>query len=102
MTPTIELEFAGEIIHWRGPSPFHFVPVPDDASEIIKDVASVVSYGWGVIPVRSRIGGTEYSTSLFPRDGGYMVPVKDAVRRGEQLEIGDAVTVRLTIDMSRA
>jgi hypothetical protein len=102
MTPSIEFEYEGEIIHWRGPSPFHFVPVPQDESDIIKEVASVVSYGWGVIPVVARIGGTEYSTSLFPKDHGYLLPVKDAVRKGEALEIGDQITVRMTIDMSKA
>lgn len=102
MTPSIGLEFDGEIISWRGPAPFHFVPVPEDEAEIIRDVASVVSYGWGVIPVRARIGDTEYTTSLFPKDGGYLVPVKDVVRRAEQLEIGHVVTVALTIDMSKA
>jgi Domain of unknown function (DUF1905) len=102
MNPRIELEFDGEIIEWRGPSPFHFVPVPEDVAEIIKDLASVVSYGWGVIPVRALIGSTEYSTSLFPKNGGYLVPVKDVVRKGEHLAIGDPVNIHLTIDMSKA
>jgi hypothetical protein len=102
MIPTIEFQFDGTIIEWRGPSPFHFVPVPDDESALIKEMASVVSYGWGVIPVRARIGGTEYTTSLFPKHGGYLVPVKDVVRRAERLAIGDDVTVQLTLDMSKA
>ncbi|MCB0997870.1 MAG: DUF1905 domain-containing protein [Acidimicrobiales bacterium] len=101
MHPSMELEFAGEIIHWRGPSPFHFVPVPEDESELIRDVAKLVTYGWGVIPVRARIGVTAYTTSLFPKQGGYLVPVKDAVRRAESLAVGDEVVVRLTIDMSK-
>ena len=37
------------------------------------------------------------TTSLFPKDGGYLVPVKDAVRRAEGLEQGDVVTVQLTV-----
>jgi Domain of unknown function (DUF1905) len=102
MSPRIELEFDGEIIEWRGPSPFHFVPVPEDIAEIIHDVASAVSYGWGVIPATVRIGNTDYTTSLFPRNGGYLVPVKDAVRKPERLAIGDSVNVHLSIDMSKA
>ena len=47
----MELEFTGEIFHWRGPSPFHFVAVPDDPSAAMVAVASLVTYGWGVIPV---------------------------------------------------
>ena len=95
----VDLHFSGQLWHWRGPAPFHFVTVPDGESETIKDVAAQVSYGWGVIPVSARIRGTEWTTSLFPKDGGYVVPVKDAVRRAERLELGDTVTVRLSIDV---
>ena len=94
----MDLEFSGEIIHWRGPSPFHFVTVPDDESAAIEAVASMVTYGWGAIPVQARVGRTTFTTSLFPRDERYLVPIKVAVRRAEQLELGDRVTVRLTLD----
>lgn len=94
------LEFAAEAIEWRGPAPFVFVPVPPDLSEEIKAVSSRVTYGWGVIPVKARIGKTEYSTSLFPRAGVYLVPVKTAVQRAENVGVGDAVRVRLEIDLS--
>ena len=97
----MELEFTGEIIYWRGPSPFHYVRVPADESAAIKAVSSQVSYGWGVVPVLARIGGTAWETSLFPKDGRYLVPVKDLVRQAELLEVGDAVTVRLVLGTPR-
>lgn len=93
----MDLTFSGEIIHWRGPAPFTFVPVPDAESAAIRSVASLVSYGWGVIPVTARIGGTEWDTSLFPKDGRYLVPIKVAVCRAEGLERGDTVTVRMAV-----
>ena len=93
----MELEFTAEIWHWRGPSPYHFLTVPDDDCDQIAAVAARVTYGWGVIPVTARIGSTEWTTSLFPKDGGYAVPVKDAVRRAEDLELGDTVTIELSI-----
>ena len=95
----MELEFAGPVFEWRGPAPYHFVAVPEDEAEQIQDAAAFVTYGWGMIPVRGRIGDTDFTTSLWPKDGGYVVPIKDAVRRPEHLELGDLVTVRLTIDM---
>jgi Domain of unknown function (DUF1905) len=94
----MDLEFSGEIIEWRGPSPFHFVTVPEEQSAAIEDVASMVTYGWGAIPVKARIRRTEFKTSLFPRGDLYLVPVKDAVRRAEGLDLGDTVTVRLRLD----
>jgi uncharacterized protein DUF1905 len=95
----MELQFTGEIIHWRGPAPFHFVLVPDEESAAIELVSSLVTYGWGVIPVRARIGSTEFRTSLFPRDGQYLVPIKVAVRNAQRLSLGDVVTVHLTLDV---
>jgi hypothetical protein len=89
--------FSGEVIYWRGPSPFHFVAVPEAESETILAIAPVVTYGWGVIPVQARIGVTGFTTSLFPKDGGYLVPIKDAVRRAEGVTVGDTVTVELAI-----
>lgn len=94
----MDLEFSGEIIEWRGPAPFHFVPVPDEQSAAIEHVSSMVTYGWGVIPVRATIGATEFRTSLFPRGELYLVPLKVAVRKAERLELGDVVTVRLHLD----
>lgn len=89
--------FSGQVIEWRGPSPFYFVPVPEEQSAEVREVASMATYGWGVIPVAARIGGTAFVTSLFPRDGGYLLPIKQAVREPQGLSTGDEVTVEMTV-----
>lgn len=94
----MDLQFSGEMWSWRGPSPFHFITVPDAGCEELHDVSSLVSYGWGMIPATAEIGGTRWTTSLFPKDGRYLVPVRDFVRKAERLEIGAMVTVSLTVD----
>ena len=93
----MELTFDGEIWFWRGPAPWHFVTVPDDESAAIETVAALITYGWGMVPVTVRIGGSEWTSSLWPKDGGYIVPIKAWVRAAEQLDVGDAVEVRLTV-----
>ncbi len=93
----MELHFAGRVIEWRGPSPYYFVPVPDEEAADIREVAAIATYGWGVIPVRARIGGLSFETSLFPKEGGYLLPLKDAVRKPHRLTAGDDVTVAMTI-----
>ncbi len=95
----MELEFSGEVWFWKGPSPWHFVSVPEDDCELLTAASAAVTYGWGMIPVSVRIGGTEYTTSLWPKDGGYIVPLKSVVRKAEAIELGDVVTVRLVIDI---
>lgn len=91
----ISLKFSTEVIYWRGPAPFYFAPVPDAQVKKIKDISSQLSYGWGVIPARVKIGKTEFTTSLFPRQGGYMVPIKNVVREAEKLEVDDKIVVHL-------
>jgi hypothetical protein len=93
----MSIEFTAELIHWRGPAPYHFLTVPPDECAELHAVASSVTYGWGMIPVTARIGRTAWTTSLWPREGGYVVPVKTAVRHAERLELGDEVTVELTL-----
>ena len=89
--------WSGEIHYWRGPSPYHFVTVPDDECAGIRDLAKVVSYGWGVVPVEVQLGDTVFTTSLFPKDGGYLVPIKDAVRSSERVDDGDTVQLRVSV-----
>ena len=93
----MNIEFTGKIWFWQGPAPWYFVTVPEEQSHDLKAISSLVTYGWGVIPVHVRIGKTEWQTSLFPKNGLYIVPVKASVRRAENLEEGDNVTVRLEV-----
>ena len=93
----MNIEFDGKIIFWRGPAPWFFVTVPAKQSRDLKAISSLVTYGWGVIPVTVRIGKTVWKTSLFPKDGRYLVPIKASVRKAEKLDKGDKVTVRLEV-----
>ena len=93
----MELEFSGEVWSWRGPAPYHFVSVPPELCDDVRDAAEVVSYGWGMVPVALRLGETAWTTSLWPKDGGYVVPLKDSVRAAEGVQLGDVVTVLMEI-----
>lgn len=93
----MEWHFTDALTYWRGPSPYWFVPVPQDACRQIDAEKAQLTYGWGVIPAVARIGKTEFRTSLFPRDGRYMLPVRVAVRRAEQIDDGDPVSVSLRV-----
>ena len=95
----MDLEFTGEMWWWKGPAPWHFVTVPETECLELEAASALVTYGWGMIPVTARIGETSWTTSLFPKDGRYIVPVKARVRSAEGLEVGDTVTVRLAVDV---
>lgn len=93
----VDLQFTGEMWFWRGPAPWHFITVPERECGELEAASTFVSYGWGMIPVAARIGGTGWTTSLFPKDGRYLVPVKARVRAAEAVELGDVVTVHLAV-----
>ncbi|HEY1486277.1 MAG TPA: DUF1905 domain-containing protein [Micromonosporaceae bacterium] len=95
----MDLEFSGEIWFWKGPAPHHFITVPDEECGAIEAASALVTYGWGMVPVAARIGTTTWTTSLFPKDGGYIVPLKATVRKAQRLDVGDVATVRLSIDV---
>ena len=94
----MELAFRGEVWFWKGPAPHHFVSVPEESCVALHEIAAAVTYGWGMIPVTVEIGRTRWTTSLFPKDGGYIVPLKDVVRKAERLSVGDTATVTLTVE----
>ena len=89
--------FEGQVIEWRGPAPYYYLPVPQFVSGEIREVAASVSYGWGVIPVEARIDGTSFTTSLFPKDGRYLLPLRDAVRKPLGIAVDDVVHVDLLL-----
>jgi hypothetical protein len=95
---SVSLVFSARLIAWRGPAPFVFAPIPDDLTPEVRFAAHEASYGWGVVPVTATIGATVFTTSLFPRDGGYLLPIKVAVQRAERIGVGDEVAATITIE----
>ena len=95
----MELEFTGPVFEWRGPAPYHFVAVPEDEAAIIQETAAALTYGWGMIPGTLRIGDTTWTTSLWRKAGSYVLPLTYTVRKPEGIELGDVVTISLTLDV---
>jgi hypothetical protein len=93
----VELTFTNVVIEWRGPAPYYYHPRTEEAAEDVHDVRRLATYGWGVIPVSAVIDEVAFETSLFPKNGGYLLPLKDAVRKPAGITVGDEVTVELTI-----
>ncbi|MGV8907578.1 MAG: DUF1905 domain-containing protein [Propionicimonas sp.] len=91
----LEFEFTAEVIEWRGPSPFYYAVVPEVESEAIGAVSGAVTYGWGAIPVEAWIGEVRFTTSLFPKHGAYLLPLRVAVREATGVSVGDNVPVRM-------
>jgi hypothetical protein len=91
------LKFRAAVIEWRGPAPYFYAPVPMQHVEEIRRAAKVVSYGWGVIPVEATIGKVTFTTSLFPKDGTYLLPIKADVRRRCGITVDDVIDVTMAL-----
>lgn len=92
----LDFELEGPVVEWRGPAPFYFLRVSEEDSADLKVAAQGVEY-WGQVPVVVRIGEVEFTTALFPKDGCYLVPIKDAVRKSTGVELGQTITVELSV-----
>jgi hypothetical protein len=94
----VEFRFETTVIYWRGPAPFFYAPIPADQLDRLRPAARAVTYGWGVVPVEATIGGVVFTTSLFPKDGTFLLPIKAAVRKQASVTAGDTIAVAMRID----
>ena len=93
----MQLDFTATTFEWRGPAPFVFVAVPEPEAGMIASAAQMVTYGWGMVPVTATIGDTQWTTSLGPRNGGYVVPLKVVVQRAERIELDADICISIVV-----
>jgi len=96
--PLLEISFTGKVIHWRGPAPFYFVAIPDDQVGEVRWAARIASYGWGCVPVDASASQLAFRTALFPKDGGYLLPLKAEVREKLGIDLGDSMVITMRIN----
>jgi Domain of unknown function (DUF1905) len=101
MLKPVVVVFDAELWIWdaRRADSWTFVSLPAEASEEIRDVAGGPRRGFGSLRVRVTVGGSTWTTSIFPDNarGRYVLPIKRAVRKAEALDAGDVVT--LTVEL---
>ncbi|HWH98100.1 MAG TPA: DUF1905 domain-containing protein [Pseudolysinimonas sp.] len=78
-----------------------FVNLPEEASAEIREIAGAFPRGFGSVRVTATIGATSWKTSIFPdaKAGVYVLPLKKAVRKAEQIEAGDIATVKVELGL---
>lgn len=80
------------------PSAWCFVTLPPDVCDELR-VRAGEPRGFGSVPVHAQVGTTRWDTSVFPdaESGGFVLPVKKAVRRAHGVEEGDDLTVTVEV-----
>jgi hypothetical protein len=94
---SFDFKVRGEIIEWRGPAPFTFLRVDEKQSSMIKEQSKNYTYGWGVLYMHGILGKTEFDTTLMPKGGRYLIPIKVAIKKAEGVDLGDIVTVEFNL-----
>jgi hypothetical protein len=98
----VVVTFHAELWIWesRSADTWVFVSVPADVTEEIRDLAAGrLRRGFGSLRVRATIGGSRWTTSIFPdtpRDC-YRLGIKRSVRTAERLGIGDTAAVTMEL-----
>lgn len=95
--PLLDIVFEAAVIEWRGPAPFYFVAIPPEHLGEVSYAAREASYGWGCVPVAASVVGASFDTSLIPKDGGYLLPLRAAVRAQAGVALGDSICVRMRV-----
>ena len=88
-----------KVWRWKQDAGWHFVTVPKAQSAQIRSKAFGAKRGWGSVPVRIRIGETEWETSLFPqgKTGTYLFALKASVRKVEGIEEGHVIRAEISL-----
>ena len=98
--PETSYSFTATLWQWsaKESTTWIFVTVPEDISADIKDVPRPHRRGFGSIKVNVAIGGSRWTTSIFPdsESGCYVLPLKKAVRTAEGLDLDDIANVTVT------
>jgi hypothetical protein len=106
MTET--LHFTAPLWLWttgKALASWHFITIDGEVGDAIKATSIMRrleggrARGFGSMKVTATIGGTSWSTSIFPAKdvGGWLLPVKAAVRKAEGIAAGDLIEVKLAI-----
>jgi hypothetical protein len=95
MNPTFK--FKSEIQLWQGKAAWHFIIISKKLSLQIKGFEEKPRKGFGSMPVQVNVGKSQWKTSIFPKDGTYLLPIKALIRKNEKISAGDRVEVELTL-----
>jgi hypothetical protein len=92
--------FSAELWLYPGEAGWHFLTLPADVAEDLREEAAAFRKGFGSVKVTAEISGHSWQTSVFPdsKSGSYLLPVKRAIRAAARISAGDEVAVQLDIE----
>ena len=93
--------FTATVTRWeaRVHDDWYMVQLPAEESAEVQEWAETLRRaGFGAVKVAARVGGTTWSTSIFPDASGiYSLVINATVRRAEAINPGDAIEVEVRV-----
>ncbi|MEY3677190.1 MAG: hypothetical protein RL351_417 [Actinomycetota bacterium] len=95
----MNISFQGKVFRWAANEAFYLVSLPAEFSAEIKEISEGLTNGFGSLKVEASIGTTVWRTSIFPdsKTGLFDLPLKAAVRKANDLEVGSTTEVQLEV-----
>lgn len=95
----MEMTFKAELWEWQGQGAWFFVSLPNEYYSEIKAISSSPKKGFGSVKIEASVGKSEWKTSIFPdtTSATYLLPIKKAIRKAENLNIRDMVNIKVRL-----
>ena len=84
---------------YSGQAAWHFASVPEKKAQELRKKYAHKQRGWSSLRVEATVGKTSWRTSIFydKHSGTFLLPLKAAVRKAEQIAYDDVITVTIKI-----
>ncbi len=99
MTNKISYNFEAELWKSDGVSAWHFVTLPIDISQEIRNYFQWQEEGWGRMRAMAFINEVNWETAIWfdSKQSSYLLPIKASIRHLMGLTVGDKIAVRIHI-----
>jgi Domain of unknown function (DUF1905) len=98
--PPLVFSFEAELFRWESTATtWYFFRMPTDQSAELQEQMDGLTKGFGSIRVEATIGDSVWQTSVFPEGSTkqYMLPVKAAIRKAQDLEAGESIGISVQV-----
>lgn len=95
----IEFRFKSTVWQHASPAGWYFVSLPARLSNGIRRAYQAEEEGWGRLKATAATGNSQWDTAIWfdSKRKAYLLPLKVAIRKKENLEAGMHIDVRLWI-----
>ena len=94
-----EFTFVAKIWEWDGPQAWHFVSLPKDLADLVKESFGHNARGFKSLRVEVKVSDEIWRTSIFPdsKRGTYVLPIKKDIRKRLNVKHGSRIEVEISI-----